>query len=123
VDVWLDTGTIDATLETNRYLLRHGQANQISKEKMNGVQIIDPVFIHPSSQVSNSVIGPDVSIGQGCFISNAHIENCILESGVRVEAVRLESSFIGRMASVRGRSISDPAIKLNIGDNSSVIIN
>jgi glucose-1-phosphate thymidylyltransferase len=123
VDVWLDTGTIDATLETNRYLLRHGQANQISKEKMNGVQIIDPVFIHPTSQVSNSVIGPDASIGQDCIITNANIENCILESGVKVEGVSLESSFIGRMTSVRGRSASDPALKLNIGDNSSVIIN
>jgi glucose-1-phosphate thymidylyltransferase len=89
---------------------------------MNGVQIIDPVFIHPSSQVSNSVIGPDASIGQDCIISNAHIENCILESGVKVEAVSLESSFIGRMTSIQGRSASDPALKLNIGDNSSVTI-
>jgi glucose-1-phosphate thymidylyltransferase len=122
VDVWLDTGTIDATLETNRYLLRHGQANRNGKEKMNGVQIISPVFIHPSSQVSNSVIGPDASIGPDCIISNAHIENCILESGVKVEAVSLESSFIGRMTSIQGRSASDPALKLNIGDNSSVTI-
>ncbi|HEY5157200.1 MAG TPA: sugar phosphate nucleotidyltransferase [Anaerolineales bacterium] len=122
VDVWLDTGTIDATLETNRYLLKHGQANRTKREKKDGVEIIPPVFIHGSAQVFNSVIGPDASIGADCKISNARIEDCVLESGVSVETACLKSSFIGRLSSIQGRSASDPALKLNIGDNSSVII-
>lgn len=122
VDVWLDTGTIDATLETNRYLLKHGQANRTKREKKDGVEIIPPVFIHGSAQVFNSVIGPDASIGADCKISNARIEDCVLESGVSVETACLKSSFIGRLSSIQGRSASDPPLKLNIGDNSSVII-
>lgn len=122
VDVWLDTGTIAATLETNRYLLEHGQANRTKREKKDGVEIIPPVFIHASAQLFNSVIGPDASIGADCKITNAYIEDCILESGVSVETVCLKSSFIGRMSSIQGRSASDPPLKLNIGDNSSVII-
>ena len=122
VDVWLDTGTIDATLETNRYLLMHGQANRTKREKKDGVEIIPPVFIHGSAQVFNSVIGPDASIGADCKISNARIEDCVLESGVSVETACLKSSFIGRLSSIQGRSASDPPLKLNIGDNSSVII-
>jgi len=122
VDVWLDTGTIDATLETNRYLLKHGQANRIKREKKDGVEIIPPVFIHGSAQVFNSVIGPDASIGADCKISNARIEDCVLESGVSVKTACLKSSFIGRLSSIQGRSASDPPLKLNIGDNSSVII-
>ena len=122
VDVWLDTGTIDATLETNRYLLKHGQANRTKREKKDGVEIIPPVFIHGSAQVFNSVIGPDASIGADCKISNAHIEDCVLESGASVETASLKNSFVGRLASIQGRSASDPPLKLNIGDNSSVII-
>jgi len=52
VDVWLDTGTIAATLETNRYLLEHGQANRTKREKKDGVEIIPPVFIHASASSS-----------------------------------------------------------------------
>ena len=122
VDVWLDTGTIDATLETNRYLLKHGQANRTKREKKDGLEIIPPVFIHGSAQVFNSVIGPDASIGADCKISNARIEDCVLESGVSVETACLKSSFIGRLSSIQGRSATDPPLKLNIGDNSSVII-
>lgn len=122
VDVWLDTGTIDATLETNRYLLKHGQANRTKREKKDGLEIIPPVFIHGSAQVFNSVIGPDASIGADCKISNARIEDCVLESGVSVETACLKGSFIGRLSSIQGRSASDPPLKLNIGDNSSVII-
>ena len=122
VEVWLDTGTIDATLETNRYLLGHGQANWIKSEKKNGIEIIAPVFIHESAQVVNSVIGPYASIGADCKIVEAHIEDCILESGVTVKTAALKGSFIGRLAKVQGRSANDPPLKLNISDNSSVVI-
>jgi len=120
VEVWLDTGTIDATLETNRYLLGHGQANRTRKEKRDGVEIIPPVFLHGSAQVFNSVIGPNASIGADCKISNAHVEDCVLESGVVVEAACLKGSFIGCSSTIQGRSASDPPLKLNIGDSSSV---
>jgi len=122
VEVWLDTGTIDATLETNRYLLEHGQANRTKSEIKNGVEIIPPVFIHGSAQVLNSVIGPNASIGADCKISDARIEDCILESGAMVDKACLNGSFIGRLAKIQGRSASDPPLKLNIGDNSLVII-
>jgi glucose-1-phosphate thymidylyltransferase len=124
---WLDTGTIEATLETNRYLLSHlpaGQAqpeNQPALDRAN-VTILPPVFIHPSAGINNSVIGPYTSIGADCRISDARIEDSILEDGGIVEAVALKGSFIGRRARVKGRSASDPSMKLNIGDDSSVIL-
>jgi glucose-1-phosphate thymidylyltransferase len=120
--VWLDTGTIDATLETNRYLLGHGKANKIKNKKQHGLEIVPPAFIHPSAKISNSVIGPYASIGADCKIKGARVEDSILEAGVTVEAVALKGSFIGRLAKVQGRSADDPPLKLNIGDNSSVIL-
>lgn len=122
VEVWLDTGTIDATLETNRYLLEHGRANRTEPGSQDGVEIVPPVFIHPSAVISNAVIGPYASIGADCKITAARVEDSILEAGVTVEAAALTGSFIGRQARVQGRSAEVPPLQLNVGDNSSVVI-
>lgn len=120
VEVWLDTGKIDATLETNRYLLEHGSATKTRNQIKTGVNIVPPVFVHPSANISNSVIGPFASIGGDCTITGARVEDSIIEAGAMVEAVALEGSFIGRRARVQGRSAKDPPLKLNIGDDSFV---
>ncbi len=127
VDVWLDTGTIDATLETNRYLLSRSQVGTLERWndetcKRANVQLVHPVYIHESAEISNSVIGPHASVGANCVIRNARVEDSILEAGVTVDAAALKGSFIGRQAKVEGRSADDPPLKLNIGDNSSVIL-
>jgi glucose-1-phosphate thymidylyltransferase len=121
VNVWVDTGTIEATLETNRYLLEHGRDNT-NKVKRNGVKIIPPVFIHETAEISNSTIGPHASIGAECKITNAHVADSILEAGVIVDTAALKGSFIGRQSRVQGRSANDPPMTLNVGDNSSVIL-
>jgi glucose-1-phosphate thymidylyltransferase len=121
VETWLDTGTIEATLETNRYLLEHGRANRSKHEKQAGVEIIPPVFIHASAQITNSVIGPHASIGADCRITEARVEDSILEAGVTVETAALKHSFIGRQVHIRCHSADDPPLTLNIGDNSTVI--
>ena len=123
VEVWLDTGTIEATLETNRYLLGHGKANQTKNKIKQGIKIVPPVFVHASAEVSNSVIGPYASIGADCIITDARVEDSVLEAGVTVNAAALKGSFIGRQARVQGRSADGPPLKLNIGDNSSVTFN
>ena len=122
VDVWLDTGTITSTLETNRYLLAHGSANKTKSEKQNGLEIVPPVFIHESAEISNSVIGPYASIGADCKITDSRVEDSILEAGVTVKAAALKGSFIGRQARVRGRSAEAAPMVLNVGDNSSIAI-
>lgn len=121
VNIWLDAGTIEATLETNRYFLEHGRENSASHVGDN-VEIIRPVFIHPKAHVDSSKIGPYVSIGPDCKISASKIENSILEAGAQVEAAALTKSFVGRKAEVKGRGAEEPAYTLNIGDNSSVVL-
>ena len=121
VDVWLDTGTIEATLETNRYLLEHGSANKMKNEKQNGVEIIPPVFIDPGAEIAEAVIGPYASIAAGCKVRGARVADSILEDEAEVAAAALKGSFIGRRARVQGRSADDPPLTLNIGDDSSVI--
>jgi glucose-1-phosphate thymidylyltransferase len=117
VDVWLDAGTPEAILETNRYLLEHGLDNSAKIEICNGVVINPPVFIHPSAQVSGSIIGPHVSLGAGCTVENSIIRDSILEDEAQASGVILEASLVGRRAQLRRR-----AGTINAGDNTVVTL-
>jgi glucose-1-phosphate thymidylyltransferase len=118
---WLDTGTIDATLETNKILLESGSANVTRDEQRGSVQILAPSFVHPSAEISEAVIGPFVSIGPGCKISQAVIQQSIIEAGTEIKRTALTHSLIGRNCLVEGQPNQEEAMSLNIGDNSSVV--
>ncbi|RME86659.1 MAG: nucleotidyltransferase [Anaerolineae bacterium] len=118
VSVWLDTGTPEATLETNRYLLEHGRANTPTLPE--DVTVIPPVFVHPTATVTESTLGPNASVGPNCRIVGSRVAESILEEGVEMTHIAVEKSIIGRQARVRGRGADAPAVQLNIGDNSSV---
>lgn len=121
INTWLDTGTVQATLDTNRILLEKGNANH-PQPGSTGSQFVPPVFVHPSAEISDSVIGPYASIGPGCKISRARIEDSILEEGVTVTDAALKRSLIGRQAAVHGISASDAPMTVNLGDNASVTL-
>lgn len=117
VDVWLDAGTPEALLETNRYLLDHGMDNSIEAAKRQGIVVIPPVFIHPSAQVDESVIGPFSSLGADCKVQSSIIRNTILGDAAEVTDVVLEGSLVGRRAQI----IRRPG-KINAGDQTMVIL-
>jgi glucose-1-phosphate thymidylyltransferase len=118
ISTWLDTGTIEATLDTNKILLEKIKSNVLTFKRSN-VEIIDPVFIHPTAKISGSKIGPHASIGANCKIENSQITESILEAGCEIKDAALRRSLIGRQASVKGRGDGHVAM-LNIGDGSSV---
>lgn len=117
VDVWLDTGTAESLLETNRYLLSHGSDNSATLPPCPGVVLMPPVFIHPTAQIQNSIVGPNVSIGADCIVENSIISDSILEDDAQTNRVILESSLIGRSAHISRR-----AGVVNAGDNTVVTL-
>jgi glucose-1-phosphate thymidylyltransferase len=119
-DSWLDTGTIDATLETNKILL-DGRANKTQNEHADGMEIIAPSFVHPSAEIRNSVIGPYSSIGANCKIVNSWIEQSIVEADCEIEDAALSRSLVGIKTRIRGRGDGKP-IQLNVGDNSDILL-
>lgn len=116
VDLWLDAGTPETVLETNRYLLDNGRDNTQEACQRQGVTIIPPVFIHETAQVEACVIGPYASIGPECQLKQAIVRNSILEEGTRVEEMNLQDSLIGRNVHLRGQPV-----RLNLGDESWAI--
>ena len=120
VETWLDTGTIDATLETNAYLLKRTSSQP---EERPTVKVVPPVFIHPTAEVNQAVIGPDVSIGPDCKISQAVIQDSIIDAGTQITSAALTHSLIGSNCVVEGQPNGEAASSLNIGDNSEVRFN
>jgi len=115
VDIWLDAGTPETLLETNRYLLENSHNNSAEAARRENMVVIPPVFVHSTAEVENSIIGPYVSIGAGARVTSSIIRNSILEDEAQVTDVILESSLIGRRAHIQRR-----AGTINAGDNTVV---
>ena len=113
VDVWLDAGTPEALLDTNQYLLEHGRDNMDMINDYDNTIIIPPVNIHPNARVSQSLLGPHVSLGDGAVIQGSIIKNSIIGEGTHITNSMLETSIIGHNVTVSGQTG-----KLNLGDNS-----
>lgn len=120
IGTWLDTGTIDATLDTNKILLEK-IGSQVGKFKGSNVEIIEPVAIHESAVISNSKIGPFASIGANCRIENAQISESIVEADCEINDAALTRSLIGKQARVKGRGDGHVS-QLNLGDTSQVVL-
>ncbi|KAA0273420.1 MAG: nucleotidyltransferase [Chloroflexi bacterium] len=118
INTWLDTGTIEATLDTNKILLEK-LGSQVGKFGESNVEIVEPVAIHASAKISNSKIGPFASIGANCRIENAQVSDSIIEADCEIRDAALKRSLIGRQAKVKGRG-DGHVMKLNVGDTSLV---
>ena len=113
VEEWLDCGNPEALLATNRRLLERSAANQ----KLPGehVIVIPPVYIAPTARVTQSVIGPYVSIADGAVVQRSVIRNSIVNQGAEVSDILLADSIIGERAGVGGAFT-----RLNVGDSSEM---
>ena len=118
IGTWLDTGTIEATLDTNKILLEK-IGSKVGKFKGSNAKVIEPSAIHDSAEISNSTIGPFASIGANCKIENAQISESVVEADCEIKDAALNRSLIGKQAKVKGRG-DGHVMHLNIGDTSSV---
>ncbi len=113
---WLDAGKPDALLETNRFYLENGCDNHPTIQPGDTSVVIPPVFIHPNTSISNSTIGPHVSIGEGSVIEDSTIRDAVIGSDVHISESQLEESIVGDQVVISGQSG-----KFNLGDNSSAV--
>ncbi|MEO8584088.1 MAG: sugar phosphate nucleotidyltransferase [Flavitalea sp.] len=115
VQNWFDCGKKDTLLESNATLLKKF-GGVISKEHhFENTIIIPPVSIAPGCDIKNSIIGPNVTIGEKTNISYSVIRNSIIGSFADLFDIVLSKSLIGSDTEVKGESRS-----LNIGDNTEI---
>lgn len=124
---WLDTGTITATLETNRYFLDRMQAGKpagmegsgLTVQQRPDVKVNLPVYIHETAKITDSEIGPYASIGANCKIAGSRIEDSIIEADCDIKNIALKGSMVGRQAKLQGNGGKE-ILSVNIGDDSSL---
>lgn len=111
---WFDCGLKENLLETNAILLERSSPKIDAIHRYNSI-IIEPVSIGQNCQITNSIIGPNVTIGDDTKVDNVILKNAIIGNFTMLEDVVLHHSIIGNDALVRGRYQS-----FNIGDNTEI---
>lgn len=115
VENWFDCGKKDIILQTNRNLLRRDGIPPVPEEIAKNNIIVPPVYIAPTAKIENSIIGPDVSIGEYATITRSVVRNSILGQHANLQTAILENSLIGSDASLIGAVQS-----MNIGDGAEM---
>ena len=115
VQNWFDCGKKETLLESNATLLKKFGGNIKDEHHFENTIIIHPVSIAEGCMIRNSVIGPNVAIGENTTLNHAIIKDSIIGSYSKLTDIVLSNSLIGSDAEVRGVSRS-----LNIGDNTAI---
>jgi glucose-1-phosphate thymidylyltransferase len=114
VDNWFDCGKKEILLDTNATLLSRLNYDT-SKYKFENTIIIPPVFIGENCRISNSIIGPNVSIGDHAILNYSIAKDSIIGPYAQLEFAILERSLLGNDALYKGMKQS-----LNIGDSTEI---
>lgn len=118
VDVWMDCGNKNAMVDTNTKVLGFLKDEKglvsASLKSTNSV-VIPPCFIGENVSLTNSVVGPNVSIESGAVVTGSVVRNSILRGHTRVQDCVMDNSMIGERAQVKGT-----ALDVSISDDSTL---
>ncbi len=116
VSQWLDCGNKNATVDSNREVLK-ATGNQVhASVTLENAIIIDPCFIDENTIIKNTVVGPYVSIGKNAEVSNSVISDTIIQDATKIENYILSNTMIGSNALLVGRSQD-----LSVGDYNQIL--
>jgi len=137
---WKDTGKLEDMLDANRMILMgmqarveasqmldsefHGHVHLDDDVEVKGSVLRGPCIIGAGSKISNAYIGPFTSVGAGCHIDNAEVENSIILEKCTITDIgaRLAGSLIGRNVTI-GKSNRPPrSYQLMVGDNCEITV-
>ena len=115
VESWFDCGRKETMLESNATLLKKFGSSVEHENKFENTVVVHPVSIGSDCNIKNSIIGPNVAIGDNTTIDYSIVKNSIIGSFSNLFDIVLDASIIGSDTNLRGESRS-----LNIGDNTSI---
>ncbi|WP_400192544.1 sugar phosphate nucleotidyltransferase [Hymenobacter sp. B81] len=116
VEGWFDCGRKDTLLEANARLLNRPEfMHPAEPYDFPNTVIIPPVSIGRDCAISNSIIGPNVAIGERTIVQDSILRNSIIGSYSELRSAVMHDCIVGSDASFRGLNHS-----LNIGDNTEI---
>jgi glucose-1-phosphate thymidylyltransferase len=115
VQNWFDCGKKETLLESNAKLLKKFGSNIAPDHLLENTIIIHPVNIASGCDIKNSIIGPNVALGEKTSVNYSIIKDSIIGSFADLYDIVLTHSLIGSDTEVKGESRS-----LNIGDNTEI---
>jgi len=115
VQSWFDCGKKESLLKSNATLLKKFGGMVSGEEKFENTIIIPPVSIAEGCDIKNSVIGPNVSIGEHTILNYTIVKESIIGSFSKLFDVVLDDSLIGSDTGIKGETRS-----LSIGDNTDI---
>lgn len=115
VDQWLDLGNGEVLLTSNAVLLKKFGSHISNKAKITNSVIIDPVSIADESEILDSIIGPNVTIGKNSKIERSSLSNGIIGEYSEIHKMNLEDFVIGSDSNLKGSVQS-----ISVGDNTDL---
>ncbi len=115
VDSWFDCGRKETLLESNATLLKKFAPQSGKEYAFENTVVIHPVSIGEGCDIKNSIIGPNVTIGENTSINYSILRNSIIGSYSNLYDIVLEGSIIGSDSGLKGETRT-----LSIGDNTSI---
>jgi glucose-1-phosphate thymidylyltransferase len=112
---WFDCGKKETLLESNATLLKKFGGVVAEDHHFENIIIIPPVSIAPGCDIRNSIIGPNVAIGEKTTINYSIVKDSIIGSFSKLYDVVLHDSIIGSDTEIKGETRT-----LNIGDNTEI---
>ena len=117
VDEWMDCGNKNVTVETNTRMLGflHNDGEHLIDfdVKQENSNIIPPCYIGKNVVLHNATVGPNVSLGDGCHVSNSKITNSLIQTHSHIANATLDNAMIGNHVNFDGNFTS-----VSIGDYS-----
>lgn len=115
VDSWFDCGKRETLIESNCTLLKKFGAKTERSAQYENTVFIQPVSIGTGCTIKNSIIGPNVTIGDTTVVDSSIVKNSIIGSFSNLFDIVLDFSLIGSDTTIRGETRT-----LNIGDNTDI---
>ncbi|CAI8300500.1 MAG: Glucose-1-phosphate thymidylyltransferase [Flavobacterium sp. SCGC AAA160-P02] len=119
VDVWMDCGKKDPTVDTNKKILgfEYDKGSNLVAESvvLENSEIIQPCYIGEHVVLKNTKIGPFVSIGKNSLVEDSEIRNSLIQTNVKISNANLENAMIGNHVTYNGNYTS-----VSIGDYSEL---
>jgi len=135
---WLDIGSNDGLIESNRVVLDDFLKRDIKGEVDSQSRVVDrvqigegtklenslvqgPVFIAANCQIKNSIIKPFTNIRAGTVVEDSSLDNSVILENCRILKIkRLAGSVIGRNTVLAGQGIGLKKLRLFVGDDCRV---